>query len=152
MHVGFRPLLFAALLVPSLTTAQTQETGVRGTLKRFDDAFIAKDLPGLKALLASDIVLYEHDIRNIGLDDVWEHHLRPETEAYEGTKAAFTDVRVWVEGALALVTRPYSIRATIRGQPIDARGNETIAWRKRGGTWQVAHLHYSHPCSRPPGA
>ena len=66
---------------------------------------MAKDLPALKALLAPDIVLYEHSVRNIGLDNVWENHLRPEVEAFQEAKAAFTDERVWVAGDVALVTR-----------------------------------------------
>lgn len=65
------------------------------------------------------------------------------------TKADFTDVRVWVSGDLALVTRQYAIQASDNGKPIDARGNETMSWVKRDGTWQVVHIHYSHPCPRP---
>ena len=125
------------------------EAEVRAAVERYNSAFLGKDLAGLKALLADDIVLYEHSVRNLGLDDVWNNHLRPEVEAFEDTKGAFTDVRVWVAGDVALVTRQYSIQATMRGRAIDARGNETMGWARRGGEWKVIHIHYSHPCPRP---
>jgi ketosteroid isomerase-like protein len=130
-------------------SAPAQDAEVRAAVERYNAAFTGKDLPALKGLLATDIVLYEHSVRNIGLQDVWDNHLRPEVEAFMDTKASFTDVRVWVSGDMALVTRQYSIQATMKGKPIDARGNETMGWAKRNGRWMVVHIHYSHPCPRP---
>lgn len=140
--------LILALAAPA--QAQSPEAEVRAAVAEYNRAMVQKDLPALKALLAPDIVLYEHSVRNLGLNDVWEHHLRPEVEAFENTKAEFTDVRVTASPAMALVTRQYSIQATMKGRPIDARGNETMVWVRRDGAWRVAHIHYSHPCARPP--
>jgi len=81
-------IILAALLLPSPAAAQGSEADVRAAVERYNAAFITKDLPALKALLAPDIVLYEHSVRNLGLDDVWENHLRPEVEAFQGTTAA----------------------------------------------------------------
>jgi ketosteroid isomerase-like protein len=142
-------LAFGLAILPAPVAAQNAETEVRAAVARYNQALVAKDLPGLKALLAPDIVLYEHSVRNIGLDDVWDHHMKPEVEAFQDTKAAFTDERVWVAGDVALVARQYSIQAVMNGRPIDARGNETMGWMRRGGQWQVVHIHYSHPCPRP---
>lgn len=139
----------ALAMWPMVVSGQNAEQNVRAAVEAYNRAFVGKDLPALKALLAPDIVLYEHSVRNIGLDDVWEHHLRPEVAAFEGTKADFTDVRVWVSNDLALVTRQYAITATMNGRPIDARGNETMGWALRDGAWKVVHIHYSHPCPRP---
>jgi ketosteroid isomerase-like protein len=124
---------------------------VRAAVERYNTALTTKDLASLKALLAEDVILYEHSVRNIGLADVWENHLRPEVEAFQDTKAEFTDLRVWVSGGVALVTRQYAIKATMNGRPIDARGNETMGWALRDGAWKVVHIHYSHPCPRPSG-
>lgn len=132
-------------------TAQSPEAQVRTAVAEYNRAMVEKDLPALKALLAPDIVLYEHSVRNIGLDDVWEHHLRPEVSGFENMKAEFTDVRVTAGSDMALVTRQYSIQATMNGRAIDARGNETMVWVRRDGAWRVAHIHYSHPCPRPQG-
>ena len=130
--------------------AQSPETAVRAAVEAYNSAMLTKNLPALKALLAPDIVLYEHSVRNIGLDDVWEHHLKPEVSAFENMRAEFTDVRVSATAEMALVTRQYSIQAMMNGKPIDAKGNETMVWVHREGAWRVAHIHYSHPCPRPP--
>lgn len=144
-------LLVWVLVAGSQLLAQSgPEAEVRAAVARYNQALVAKDLPALKALLADDIILYEHSVRNIGLPDVWENHLRPEVEGFEGTRAEFTDVRVWAAPDLAVVTRQYSIQATLRGRPIDARGNETLGWARREGKWKVIHIHYSHPCPRAP--
>ena len=130
-------------------TAQTPEAAVRAAVDEYNRAMQAKDLSALRALLAPDIVLYEHSVRNIGVEDVWEHHLKPEVSAFENMRAAFTDVRVSATPDMALVTRQYSIQATMNGKLIDANGNETMVWVRRDGAWRVAHIHYSHPCPRP---
>jgi ketosteroid isomerase-like protein len=144
-------LLLLLLLWPasSLVAQSGAEAEVRAAVGRYNQAMISKHLPALKAMLAEDIVLYEHSVRNIGLDDVWEHHLKPEVEAFEGMKAEFPDLKIWVAGDVAVVTRQYSIQATMKGRPVDARGNETMGWIKRNGEWKVIHIHYSHPCPRP---
>ena len=151
MHAWLRSAVVAVLLFPTPGLAQDREAEVRAAVERYNAALVAGNLPALKALLAPDIILYEHSVRNIGLADVWENHLRPEVEGFKKTKATFTDVRVWVDGDVALVTRQYSIQATMNGKPIDARGNETMGWRRTGNDWQVVHIHYSHPCPRPAG-
>lgn len=141
--------LVAAILVGwlrPLTAQGSPEASVRAAVEEYNRAMVQKDLPALKALLAPDIVLYEHSVKNIGLDDVWDHHLKPEVEAFEGTKAEFSDVRVWVAGDVALVTRQYRITATMAGKPVDASGNETMGWMRRDGQWKVVHIHYSHAC------
>jgi len=146
------PTTLAALWCAAPLAAQQASTEheVRAAVDRYNRAFVAKDLATLKGLLAPDIVLFEHSVRNIGLDDVWEHHLAPEVQAFLDAKAEFTDMRVWTAGDIALVTRQYAIQATMNGRPIDARGNETMGWARRDGEWKLIHIHYSHPCPRPP--
>jgi len=146
-----RVLAFSAVIVSnSAVSAQdSAERDLRAAVERYNRAFLGKDLVALKQLLAPDIILYEHSVRNIGLEDVWEHHLRPEVEAFQNLRGEFTDLRVWVSGELGLVTRQYSIQATMRERQIDARGNETMGWARRDGEWKVVHIHYSHPCPRP---
>lgn len=136
------------LAVFGMQSQKSAEDAVRAAIENYNRAMLEKNLPALKEMLASDIVLYEHSVRNIGLDDVWDNHLRPEVEAFENAKMEFTDVRVWTSTDLALVTRQYSIQATMKGKPIDARGNETMGWVRRDGKWKVNHIHYSHPCPR----
>ena len=129
--------------------AQSPERDVRAAVERYNAAMTSKDLPTLKSLLAPDIILFEHSVRNVGLDDVWDNHLKPEVSELDDAKAEFTNVRISASTDMALVTRGYAIRATMKGKPIDARGNETMVWVRRDGRWLVTHIHYSHPCPRP---
>ncbi|MDX2060066.1 MAG: nuclear transport factor 2 family protein [Gemmatimonadales bacterium] len=145
-------LLVVAAAPPIDAQVQPAEAAVRAAIEAYNRAFTGKDLSSLKALLAPDIVLYEHSVRNVGLDDVWENHLRPEVTEFEHVTAEFSDVRVSATADMALVLRQYRIRATMKGRPIDARGNETMVWVRRDGAWRVAHIHYSHPCPRPPSS
>lgn len=148
-----RLLSFAAITMilgsPLCVAAPSPEADVLAAVDRYNSAFLAKDLAGLKAMLAPDIVIYEHSVRNVGIADAWDQHLRPEIEELQDTKAAYSDVRVWVAGDVALVVRQYSIQAVVAGRPIDARGNETMGWARRDGQWRIVHIHYSHPCPRP---
>ena len=144
------PVALAFIVLGRPVVAQAPEDAVRRAVESYNRAFTQKDLPALKALLAPDIVLYEHSVKNIGLDDVWENHLRPEVSEFEAMRANFTDVRISATPDMALVTRQYAITATMKSKPIDARGNETMVWAKRDGAWKVTHIHYSHPCPRPP--
>jgi ketosteroid isomerase-like protein len=146
------PLLLTLLALvrgAPVRAQESEEASLRAAVERYNRAFLGKDLVTLKALLAPDVVLYEHSVRNIGLDDVWEHHLRPEVEAFQDMRGEFTDMRVWLSGGVGIVTRQYSIQATMQGRAIDARGNETMGWARRDGEWKVVHIHYSHPCPRP---
>lgn len=150
MRLSLLFLVPASVIISGTANAQSAtEIEVRSAVERYNQALVTKDLSASKALLAEDIVLYEHSVRNIGLADVWENHLRPEVEGFEGTQAEFTDLRVVAAVDLAIVTRQYSIQATVRGRSVDARGNETMSWVKRDGQWKVNHIHYSHPCPRP---
>jgi len=142
------PLLAAA---PGAARAQDADADLRAAIRAYDRAFRSKDLDALHAMLADDVVLYEHSVQNVGKADVWDHHLRPELEAFQDMTAAFTDVRVWAAADAGFVTRQYAIQAVMNGRPIDARGNETMGWVKRDGRWRLAHVHWSHPCPRPPG-
>jgi uncharacterized protein (TIGR02246 family) len=141
-------MILVSCLIPATLAAQDPEAEVRQAVERYNQAMLTKDLTALKGMLASDVVLYEHSVRNIGLEDVWENHLKPEVAGFDGLTGQFTDVRVWVDGGTAIVTRQYVIQGMMDGKPLDARGNETMGWVRRDGTWKVVHIHYSHPCPR----
>ncbi len=130
--------------------AQAPEVAVRAAVEQYNSAMTTKNLVVLKSLLADDIVLYEHSVKNVGLADVWDNHLRPEVEEFDNATATFTNVRITADAGMALVTREYDIRATVKGKPITAAGNETMVWVRRDSRWVVKHIHYSHPCARPP--
>ncbi len=147
-------VLTATMPLPNQTGLQ--KSGVEAALAKYDQAFRSKDVGAIRNLLAvgqhgllGKQNLYEHSVRNIGLADAFENHLKPEIAGFEDMKAEFTDVRITPGADLALVTRQYKIEGKLRGRDITATGNETMVWKKVGDDWKIAHIHYSHPCPRP---
>ena len=133
-----------------LVQAQAPETSLREALARYDKAVGRQDVEMVKSLLAPDVLLYEHSVRNVGLQDVFENHLKPEILEFENLTLEFSAIRLTVSADLALVTRQYKLQGRFRGREIDASGNETMVWKKIGTEWRVAHIHYSHPCPKAP--
>lgn len=133
-----------------LAAAQPSDSSLRAALDKYDKAFSDRDVETVKSLLTPDILLYEHSVRNDGLEDVFENHLKPEILEFEDLKLEFSDVRITAGSDLALVTRQYRLRGRFRETDVDASGNETMVWKKVGPEWRVAHIHYSHPCPKAP--
>jgi ketosteroid isomerase-like protein len=125
--------------------------GIEKAIARYNEAFRSKDVATVHALLSEDVLLYEHSVKNDGREDVFENHLKPEILEFENVKLDFTDVRVTPGTDLALVTRRYTLDGTYQGKPLQASANETMVWKRVGAEWKIVHIHYSHPCPRPPG-
>ena len=142
-------LLLACLLLfttSPLSSAQSEDTSVRKALGTYDQAVAKKDVETVRNLLAPDLLLYEHSVRNDGAKDVFENHLKPEILEGEGLQLSFSDLRVTARTELALVTRQYRVQGKFEGKAIDSTGNETQVWRKTDGQWKILHIHYSHAC------
>lgn len=129
--------------------AQKPDAALKAAIDKYDKAFQNKDVETVRSLLAPDVLLYEHSVRNDGLQDVFENHLKPEITEFEDLKVEFTDVRITPGTGLALLTRRYKVQGKLRGRDINASGNETMVWKKVGPDWKIAHIHYSHACPRP---
>ena len=148
-------LLLACLLLfttSPLSSAQSEDTSVRKALGTYDQAVAKKDVETVRNLLAPDLLLYEHSVRNDGAKDVFENHLKPEILEGEGLQLSFSDLRVTASTELALVTRQYRVQGKFEGKAIDSTGNETQVWRKTDGQWKILHIHYSHACPRQKAA
>ncbi|MBL8202731.1 MAG: nuclear transport factor 2 family protein [Blastocatellia bacterium] len=142
-------LFLAVVALGCLSFPAQAQSDVKAAVEKYNSAFRSKDVTTIRKLLADDVLLYEHSVRNIGLADVFENHLKPEIIEFEDLKAEFTDVRTTSGKEMALVTRQYKIQGKMRGKEITAAGNETMVWKKVGKEWKLAHIHYSHPCPRP---
>ena len=142
----FRLCVLAPFFLPGLAIQPVVEEA----LQEYNNAFRAKDVAAIRNLLAEDVLLYEHSVKNDGIEDVYGHHLKPEIEAFEGLQLDFSDVRITQADDMALVTRDYKVKGKLGERMIDAKGNETMVWRQINGNWKIIHIHYSHPCPRSP--
>ena len=146
-------IVFGALLIGAVwLSVKAKDDTLRVALDRYDQAVRTKDLETVKSLLSTDIVVYEHSVRNLGLQDAYENHLKPEISEFENLKMEFSNVRTTVGNDVAVVTREYHIQGKLEGKEIDASGNESMAWKKNRGRWRIFHIHYSHPCPKPTAA
>lgn len=125
-----------------------QDALFKAALEKYDRAVQTKDVEAVKSLLAPDVLLYEHSVRNDGLQDVFENHLKPEILDSRDLQLDFTDVRITGGAELTLVTRRYRIHGKLEGKVIDASGNETMVWKRIERNWKIAHIHYSHACPK----
>ncbi len=142
-------MLIPVVLGGGFLALNAQDAPQKLAQEKYDQAFRAKDVEAIRGLLAPDVLLYEHSVRNDGVQDVFENHLKPEILAFEDMQPEFSDVRVTAASDLAVLTRQYTIRGKLRGREINAKGNETMVWKKLGSDWKIVHIHYSHACPRP---
>ena len=141
-------LAFAlTIALPLLTFAKGEEDSVRKALDAYDQAVAKKDVDTVRMLLAPEMLLYEHTVRNDGAKDAFENHLKPEI-LEGGLQLSFSDLRVTASSGLGLVTRQYRVKGTFEGKAVDSTGNETQVWKLTDGQWKILHIHYSHACPR----
>jgi ketosteroid isomerase-like protein len=140
-------LLAAAL--PAIASAIPVEDSLRKTLAIYDEAVAKKDVETVRTLLAPELLLYEHSVRNDGAKDAFENHLKPEILEADGLQSSFSDLRVTANSGLALITRQYRVKGTFEGKAVDSTGNETQVWKQADGQWRLIHIHYSHACPKP---
>ena len=141
-------LAFAlTIALPLLTFAKGEEDSVRKALDAYDQAVAKKDVDTVRMLLAPEMLLYEHTVRNDGAKDAFENHLKPEI-LEGGLQLSFSDLRVTASSGLALITRQYRVKGTFEGKAVDSTGNETQVWKLTDGQWKILHIHYSHACPR----
>jgi uncharacterized protein (TIGR02246 family) len=124
------------------------ETLIRQRVADLVQALNAKDLEGVMALYAPDLVSFDltPPLRYVGADK--------KRRAWHDAFAAFTgpiayevrDVHVTTHGELAFVHSLNHIRATLAsGQIIDLWLRWTACWRRIDGVWLVVHDHVSVP-------
>ena len=136
------------LALPLFALANGDEDSVRKALDAYDQAVAKKDVDTIRTLLAPEMLLYEHRVRNDGAKDAFENHLKPEILEGDGFQLSFSDLRVTASSRLGLVTRQYRVKGTFEGKAVDSTGNETQVWKLTDSQWKIIHIHYSHACPR----
>jgi ketosteroid isomerase-like protein len=145
-------LIIALVAASPLAVRAIGDDSVRRAVDAYDQAVAKKDVETVKKLLAPEMLLYEHSVRNDGAKDAFENHLKPEILEGDGLQLSFSDLRVTENSGLALVTRQYRVKGTFDGKAIDSAGNETQVWKKTDEGWKILHIHYSHACPRTKAA
>ncbi len=86
--------------------------------------------------------------QNSSLTDLIEHHVEPESDAFDRFELTFSNVDTHVEGDFAWAVADFEFEATRKRDQseLHSRGYETFLFRRVDGKWMIIHTHSS---SRP---
>ena len=88
---------------------------------------------------------FEGGGQNLGLQDLVENHVEPESEL--GLRLGFTDIQTHFEGTFAWAVVDTDVQLTTSdGRDIHNRGHGTYLFRLVDGVWKVVH---TQSASRP---
>ncbi|MEU4235101.1 SgcJ/EcaC family oxidoreductase [Nonomuraea sp. NPDC026600] len=125
------------------------EREVRRVHQRWYDGTAAKDLDGMMAAIADDIVSYEHEtpLQYVGVEAV-------RAVCASGLEAAgdavvsldVPDLKILVREDLAVAWGLNRVRVeAANGQGFDSWSRGTRVFERRGGEWMMVHQHLSVP-------
>jgi uncharacterized protein (TIGR02246 family) len=126
-------------------TAAEQE--VRRLHQRWFDGTAAKDLDGLMAAIADDVVSYEHEqpLQHLGVQAVREVCARG-LDVSPAVTWTVPDLKILVEGNLAVAWGLNHVQLSqADGEPVDSWSRGTRIFERRNGTWLMIHQHLSFP-------
>jgi ketosteroid isomerase-like protein len=111
----------------------------------FNEAYGANDLPKYFAYYADDLVVWFPDGRSTlaAYRKEWSEFIGKGNRL---TAVKFSDMVIRVSPGADQATASYLLAVRTRladGKQTDELFQETDIWLKRGGQWQVAHVHYS---------
>ncbi|OKI74166.1 YybH family protein [Micromonospora sp. CB01531] len=125
------------------------EQDLRRLHQRWFDRTAAKDLDGLMAGIADDVISYEHDhpLQHVGLSAVREVCKAGLDAAGDGSVTwQVPDLKILVNGDLAVAWGLNQVRVTpADGQTADSWSRGTRIFERREGAWLMIHQHLSYP-------
>jgi ketosteroid isomerase-like protein len=146
-------VVFAGLLGLTIPPAATSAWGqalsggesIRLWLEGYVTAFNAKDLDRLGAFYDADVTIFEGGTVDRGWAAYRDHHLGPELREFDNLQFSHSNVAVhMLADRAAYVTADYSLRARVKGRPVDSQGLETlVVFQVDDGTWRIRHAHTS---------
>ncbi|WP_188192984.1 SgcJ/EcaC family oxidoreductase [Nonomuraea sp. SYSU D8015] len=131
------------------------EEEVRKLHQRWYDGTAAKDLDGMMAAIADDIVSYEHEtpLQHVGVDAVREVCARG-LDAADGGDVTLDipDLKILVREDLALAWGLNHVRVVGKdGEETDMWSRGTRVFERRDGAWLMVHQHLSFPVDQVTG-
>jgi len=124
------------------------EAEVRALHQRWFDATAAKDLDGIMAGIAADVVSYEHTapLSYVGADAVREVCRRGLESSVDAVTWDVPDLTVRVRDDLAVAWGINRIGVTMPdGSVAVHRSRGTRVFRRRDGAWEMVHQQVSYP-------
>lgn len=134
---------------PLVDTATAGERELRQLHQRWFDSTAAKDLEGLMAPIAGDVVSYEHEqpLQYVGVDAVREVcKAGLDAPGDGGVTWQVPDMKIVVDGDLAVAWGLNHVQVEqADGQRTSSWSRGTRVFARRGGAWLMVHQHLSFP-------
>jgi ketosteroid isomerase-like protein len=143
-----RPLLALILLAPAVTVAQGELLSPADTVAAFHSAMADGNEPGVLALLAPQVTIFESGGAELSRDAYASHHLGADMQFTQAMERTVVDQQVGTYGDGAWVATRSETRGTFRDKELDLVGTETMILERDGADWRILHIHWSsHPRS-----
>lgn len=83
--------------------------------------------------------------QDASLTHLIEHHVVPESDAFDGFDVMFSNIDTHVEGDFAWAVADFEYKATVKSdqRKLHSRGYETFLFRRVDGKWMIVHTHSS---------
>ncbi len=128
------------------------ENAIVEFFKKYDQAFVAKDLAQLALLYHPDVTVYEGGGINPGWVDYRDRHLGPELKAFNNLKFEHINIVVRLIGPdAAYVTGEYLLDANTEAREVRSGGLATYVMIREAGQWKIRHSHTSSKRRAPAG-
>ena len=128
---------------------------IRSLHERWSDRTAAKDLDGLMANIADDVVSYEHitPLQYVGLAQVRQVCQRGLDAGTGDVSWQVPDMTVIVRDDLAVAWGLNRVQVGgLDGQLTETWSRGTRVFRRTGDDWLLVHQHLSYPCDPQSGA
>jgi ketosteroid isomerase-like protein len=124
------------------TKADTASSKIVALENKWNDAYKRGDASTMESLLAEDFIITVEDGSTYSKSGYLAH--TADAELHVQT-SEMIDLKVRMQGNVAIVTGAYHEKGTSRGRPYESRDRLTDIWLKTGNQWQVIAAHYSIP-------
>lgn len=136
----------AEVCSPSALSGASAEAA--GVVDRFHGALKAGDLAGAKALLATDLLVFEAGGREVSLEDYSREHL-PADMAYEaGAKDTLLSRCGASDGTFAWIATLGHVQVPLPDRTVERQTTETVILRHTDRGWVIAHVHWSSQAAK----
>ena len=139
-------LVIVALAGATVAGAQNKEAAkVTKAVTQFTQGMEKGDLKLIESVWAQDdeITVFEGGSMDTGWANYRDKHLVPEMKAYKNLTYELREMKVKVNGNMALVRSRYYLSGEANEKKVESRGLITAVLEKRQGKWLLVHWHLS---------
>ena len=135
---------------PASVSTGPATRGALATADAFVDAISRGDRAAARALLLTDLVIFESGGAERSADEYSEHHLPADIEFMAGMKREIQSRQVGGDGTTGWVATKARIRGQYQGKSVDLDSTETVILTLTTAGWRIAHMHWSSSAHRAP--